>query len=105
MTIRNGAGALLAVLAVGLLSAACDGDDTRTITNVQKPDTVTVTVVRTDTVRVGNERLVFNQIERLANPLVSEALIEKRKHGFFNTTNPKTDRMFFREHRSHGRGV
>jgi hypothetical protein len=95
MSMRNRAGALLAVAAVALLSAACDDENTRTITNVQRPDTVTV--VRTDTVRVGNQRLVFNQIERLANPLVSEALLPKRKHGFHNTTNPNTDRAFFRQ--------
>jgi hypothetical protein len=88
------AGATLAVMAAAVLTAACDGEDTRTITNVQKPDTVTV--VRTDTVRVGNNNLVFNQIERLGNPLVAEVTLEKRQHDFFNTTNPRTDRAFFR---------
>ncbi len=88
-------GAPLAALVVAVLAAACDGDDTRTITNVQRPDTVTV--VRRDTVRVGNNNLVFNQIERLGNPLVSEALLEKRLHGFHNTTNPSTDRRNFRD--------
>jgi hypothetical protein len=94
MWIRNGAAPLLAVLATAMLTAC--GDETRTLTEIQT-DTVTVTVVRTDTVRVGNQTLVFDQIERLANPLVSEALIEKREHDAFNTTNPKTDRMFFRD--------
>ena len=88
-------GAPLAALAVAVLAAACDGDDTRTITNVQKPDTVTVTI--RDTVRVGNNNLVFNQIERLGNPLVSEVTLEKRLHGFHNTTNPSTDLRNFRD--------
>ncbi len=96
MWFKNGAGALVTVLGAAMLTAACGDDDTRTLTEVQT-DTVTVTVVRTDTVRVGNQRLVFNQIERLGNPLISEALVEKRKHGFYNTTNPKTDRAFFRD--------
>lgn len=96
MLMRNGAGALLTALGAAMLLSACGDEDTRTITSVET-DTVTVTVVRTDTVRVGNQALVFNQIERLGNPLVSEALIEKRKHGFFNTTNPKTDVAFFRD--------
>lgn len=94
MWIRNGAGAVLAVVCAAMLSAGCDSEDTRTITNVE---TDTVTVTRTDTVRVGNQRLVFDQIERLGNPLVSEALIEKREHDGFNTTNPRTDRAFFRD--------
>lgn len=92
---RNGAARLLALVATAMLTAAC-GEDTRTLTEIQT-DTLEVTVVQTDTVRVGNQKLVFNQIERVANPLVSEVMVEKRKHGFYNTTNPKTDRAFFRD--------
>lgn len=82
---------------IGLIlgsQAACD-DKVRTITEIQV-DTVTVTVVRTDTVRVGNPTLVFDQIERLGNPLVSEVMLEKRVHSFHNTTNPRTDVRNFR---------
>lgn len=49
-----------------------------------------------DTVRLGDQDLSFNQIERLGNPLVSEALLDKRLHGFFNTTNPSMDVENFR---------
>lgn len=73
-------------------TTACD--DTDRVTGMDA-DTVTITV--TDTVRVGNETLVFDQIERLGNPLVSEALLDKRLHGFFNTTNPSTDVGNFRQ--------
>ena len=97
----NNAGSVLAIVAITALGAACDQEQTRTITEVQPPDTVTVTdtvrIVQTDTVRLGNEKLVFNQIERLGNPLVSEVLLEKRLHSFFNTTNPGTDEEFFRD--------
>src|SRR5262245_27217272 len=34
---------------------------------------------------------VFNQVERLGNPLVSEVTFPKRDHGFHNTTGPQTD--------------
>ena len=34
---------------------------------------------------------VFNQVERLGNPLVSEVTFAKRDHGFHNTTGPQTD--------------
>jgi hypothetical protein len=34
---------------------------------------------------------VFNQIERLGNPLVSEVFFEKRDHGFHNVGMPSTD--------------
>jgi hypothetical protein len=37
------------------------------------------------------EARVFNQIERLGNPLVSEVTFAKRDHGFHNTTGPQTD--------------
>ena len=37
------------------------------------------------------ETRVFNQVERLGNPLVSEVTFAKRDHGFHNTTGPSTD--------------
>lgn len=78
---------LVAAIAVVATATACESP---TVTFV---DTLTVrdTVVQRDTVRLGNTNLVFNQMERLGNPLVSEVLFEKRIHDFHNTTNPKTD--------------
>lgn len=87
---------LLAASAAALLlvaASACD-EDVRTITETV---TDTVTVTMTDTVRVGDRTLTFDQIERLGNPLVSEALLDKRLHGFFNTTNPSSDVANFRQ--------
>lgn len=83
----------LTVLILGGV-AACDDDPTRIVTEIQ---TDTVQVVVTDTVQVGNPNLVFDQIERLGNPLVSEVMLEKRLHGFHNTTNPSTDVSNFRD--------
>lgn len=80
-------------VAMAVLLFASTGCETDTPTEVR---TDTVTVVVTDTVQVGDRSLVFNQIERLGNPLVSEALLDKRLHGFFNTTNPSTDIDNFR---------
>jgi hypothetical protein len=34
---------------------------------------------------------VYNQIERLGNPLVSEVTLAKRNHGFHNSGRPSTD--------------
>jgi hypothetical protein len=34
---------------------------------------------------------VYDQVERLGNPLVSEVMIAKRNHGFHNTGTPSTD--------------
>ena len=34
---------------------------------------------------------VYNQIERIGNPLVSEVFLEKRDHGFHNSGTPSTD--------------
>jgi hypothetical protein len=91
------AGALALALVAALGAGACSEDSTRTIVEVQKKDTVTVTVTVRDTVRIGNTSLVFDQIERLGNPLVSEVFVEKREHDFFNTTNPITDVANFRD--------
>lgn len=88
------AGAAALALVAALSAGACSEDATRTIVEVQKKDTVTVTI--RDTVRLGNTNLVFNQIERLGNPLVSEVFLEKREHDHFNTTNPSTDVAKFR---------
>jgi hypothetical protein len=86
----------LAMIGVVLGSVAACDQPTRTITEIQTR-TDTLRIVRTDTVRVGNPTLVFNQIERLGNPLVSEVMLEKRLHGFHNTTNPRTDVRNFRD--------
>lgn len=85
------AGAMALALGAALTGAACEQDATRTIVEVQPPE-----VIR-DTTFLGNTSLVFNQIERLGNPLVSEVFVEKREHDFFNTTNPITDVANFRD--------
>jgi len=59
-------------LAVFLLPAACSDDEGDVITG---PD---------------GARL-YNQIERLGNPLVSEVTLAKRNHGFHNAGAPSTD--------------
>lgn len=93
--------ALLALALVTAAStlAACD-EKVRTITEVvtrtdtlRRVDTVRVTV--RDTIRFGNTVVVFDQIERLANPLVSEVFVEKREHGHFNTSIPSEDNAEF----------
>lgn len=79
----------LALAVVGMGAAAC-GDNTITyVDTVTVRDTVRI--VQRDTVRLGNTALVFDQLERLGNPLVSEVLFEKRIHDFHNSTNPVTD--------------
>ncbi len=64
--LRRACGAVLLVVAV----AACDDDD-----NITDP----------------NATRVFNQIERLGNPLVSEVFFPKRDHGLHNTKGPVSD--------------
>lgn len=60
---------ILAPLALAATLTACSDDDV-----------VTPTVDR-----------VYDQIERLGNPLVSEVTLAKRNHGFHNTGSPSTD--------------
>lgn len=67
-----GAARTLAV-GVALLAAACSSDDDPAITGPS-----------------GTPR-VYNQIERLGNPLVSEVTLAKRNHGFHNSGQPSTD--------------
>ena len=81
----------LAALALAALLGACTGDDTRTIVEVTPPVTIT------DTVRIGNTTVVFDQIERLGNPLVSEVFLDKREHPHFNTSVPGEDVAQFRD--------
>jgi hypothetical protein len=86
--------ALACMAAAAVLTGAC-GEDTRTITDVvTETDTVTLTV--RDTIRIGNTLVVFDQIERLANPLVSEVTIDKREHPHYNTSVPSEDVVQFR---------
>jgi hypothetical protein len=87
---------MLPALSVALLAAAaaCSSDATQTIVEVQAPDTVTVNT--TDTIKIGNTTVTFDQIERLANPLVSEVTLEKREHPHHNTSVPSEDVAQFR---------
>lgn len=59
---------ILAPLSLAAVATACDDD------------VVTPTIDR-----------VYDQIERLGNPLVSEVTLAKRNHGFHNTGSPSTD--------------
>lgn len=88
--------AAVAVLAVAALVGACDDEDTRTITDVVT-ETETVTQIVRDTSIIGNTRLTFDQIEYLANPLVSEVFVEKREHPHYNNITPSESRAQFRD--------
>ncbi|MEO6331463.1 MAG: hypothetical protein ABIV11_03665, partial [Gemmatimonadaceae bacterium] len=44
-----------------------------------------------DNITDPNTTRVFNQIERLGNPLVSEVFFPKRDHGLHNTKGPESD--------------
>jgi hypothetical protein len=81
---------MTALAALAAMLGACSGDDTRTIVEVTPPVTIT------DTVRIGNTIVVFDQIERLGNPLVSEVFLDKREHPHFNTSGPTDDVAQFR---------
>jgi hypothetical protein len=86
---------LFLVLALPAALAGCD-ESTRTITELAR-DTLIQTVTIRDTVRFGNTRIAFDQIEHLANPLVSEVLVEKREHEHYNNTVPSEMRAEFRD--------
>ncbi|HEX8394191.1 MAG TPA: DUF4331 family protein [Longimicrobium sp.] len=85
----------MAALALSAALGAC-GEDTRTITDVVTK-TDTVIRIRTDTVVIGDTATLFDQIERLANPLVSEVTVDKREHGHYNTSVPSEDVAQFRD--------
>ena len=63
----------VAALALSLAAAACGNDDDNN--GGVGPD----------------QARVFNQVERLGNPLVSEVFLSKRDHGFHNAGKPSTD--------------
>jgi hypothetical protein len=92
---------VLASLAVAVLTVACDQENTRLITEVSPPDTVTIVrtdtlrIVRTDTVTLGDTMRVFKQVERLANPLAMEVFVEKRFHAQYDVFPPTRDPEFF----------
>jgi hypothetical protein len=72
MNMRTPRWAALALLAMSIGVTACSNDDDN------------------DTTGPSFDR-VYNQVERLGNPLVSEVLLAKRNHGFHNKGMPSTD--------------
>jgi hypothetical protein len=84
--------AAIAVLAGAALVGACNDEDTRTLTDV-----VTEVQIVKDTSIIGNTRLTFDQIEYLANPLVSEVFVEKREHDHYNNSTPVETVAQFRD--------
>lgn len=94
--------ALPGVLLVAGVLSACSDDPTSVRVDtlrITQRDTIRITrtdtVIRRDTIRF-NEFRVFNQVERLGNPLVAEVLLQKRDHGFHDAGTPSTDRANFR---------
>ena len=72
MQMRTRMLAALGALALIVTAGACNDDNDNDITGT------------------GGDR-VFVQVERLANPLVSEVFLMKRNHGFHNAGKPSTD--------------
>ena len=92
--------ALLAVGALALTATAACENRLETVT-VVKTDTLRITTVRSDTVIRRdtirfNEFRTFDQVERLGNPLVAEVLLEFKDHGFHDVGTPNTDQANFK---------
>lgn len=92
MHIISKTGALLALAGATTLMAGCE----RTVTEL-RTDTLTDTlfvpvdrIVR-DTVVIGDTAHIFQQVERLANPLAMEVFVEKRFHTEHDVYNPTRD--------------
>lgn len=81
------------LLAGTALSIGCENKDDGP--SGIRVDTLTVTV--RDTIRIGNTATIFDQVEHLANPLVSEVMVEKREHPHYNNTIPSEMRANFRD--------
>jgi hypothetical protein len=80
--------AAAAVLAITSL-AACDTEPTG---NVDPGETAFAAV---DTTFFNNPNRRFTQVERLGNPLVMEALVEKREHDAYDAFEPGRDPFHF----------
>lgn len=99
-TRKQAALAALALATIGGSLVACTETETITQTviktdTLRRTDTLRITTTVRDTIRFGNTAIRFDQIERLANPLVSEVFVEKREHDHFNTSIPREDRAQF----------
>ncbi|MEO6444415.1 MAG: DUF4331 family protein [Gemmatimonadaceae bacterium] len=77
MRIRTSRLAVLALLASSIGLSACGNDDNDNSTTAP------------------SFTRVYNQVERLGNPLVSEVMLAKRTHGFHNKGMPSTDAANF----------
>lgn len=77
---------MLRVAALALLAtvAACNDSDTTGL--AQRPDG---SLANFEVDATGQR--VYRQLERLANPLVSEVTVVKDRHGLYNRGNPSTD--------------
>ncbi len=76
---RTKSSALAAVLAITAVSGACDREVAETVTEPGQPQLAVL-----DTTFSSNTNRRFNQMERLANPLVMEVFVEKREHDSYD---------------------
>lgn len=79
----------IAIGIAALFAAACSEDESP---NVTGPDRVQAVSVADD--EAGDENTVYEQVEFLGNPLVSEVTIVKANHDAYNRTQPYNSAEF-----------
>ncbi|HXG69934.1 MAG TPA: DUF4331 family protein [Gemmatimonadaceae bacterium] len=89
----------ISALALAFTTAACENDKRDDITGPLTTPAISggggaAANPGSDSVRFANR--VFNQVERLGNPLVAEVFLEMKDHGFHDVGTPNTDRQNFR---------
>lgn len=90
----------ISALSLAFVTSACENDDNSNSNDSPvAPGVGAATSPSTQNPNSDSLRFqfrVFNQVERLGNPLVAEVFLEMKDHGFHDVGTPNTDRQNFR---------
>jgi Domain of unknown function (DUF4331) len=91
---KNSTRAWLATLALGVAMFGCSDTNQRSASQSIAGPNLAPSAVESDDADDGDDKTLYDQVDFLGNPLVSEVTIAKANHALYNTTQPYNSAIF-----------